>query len=100
MVEKITLNNKELLTVLYESAAGNHLPRNQWNANVLKELGRQIGKLHRLSRKLEARRGLPKWKSFKRNFLFCVLFMRTLSIQFALMLWDEEISEFYHPQRR
>ncbi|MEA0553426.1 phosphotransferase [Lysinibacillus irui] len=53
VVEKITLNNKELLTVLYESAAGNHLPRNEWNANVLKELGRQIGKLHRLSRKFE-----------------------------------------------
>lgn len=53
VVEKITLNKKELLTVLYESAAGNHLPRNEWNANVLKELGRQIGKLHRLSRKFE-----------------------------------------------
>lgn len=53
VVEKITLNNKELLTVLYESAVGNHLPRNEWNANVLKELGRQIGKLHRLSRKFE-----------------------------------------------
>ena len=53
VVEKITLNNKELLTVLYVSATGNHLPRNRWNANVLKELGRQIGKLHRLSRKFE-----------------------------------------------
>ncbi|MFJ7983114.1 phosphotransferase enzyme family protein [Lysinibacillus xylanilyticus] len=53
VVEKITFNNKEVLTVLYESAAGNHLSRNQWNANVLKELGKQIGKLHRLSRKFE-----------------------------------------------
>ncbi|MFJ5566168.1 phosphotransferase enzyme family protein [Lysinibacillus xylanilyticus] len=52
-VEKISFNNKEVLTVLYESAAGKHLLRNQWNANVLKELGRQIGKLHRLSRKFE-----------------------------------------------
>lgn len=52
-VEKITFNNKEVLTVLYEAAAGKHLSRNQWNANVLKELGRQIGKLHRHSRKFE-----------------------------------------------
>lgn len=52
-VEKITFNNKEVLTVLFESASGKHLSRNQWNANVLKELGRQIGKLHRLSKKFE-----------------------------------------------
>ncbi len=52
-VEKITLNNKEVLTVLYKAAPGKHLARNQWNATVLKELGRQIGKLHRLSRKFE-----------------------------------------------
>ena len=37
VVEKITFNNKEVLTVLYESAAGKHLSRNQWNAKVLKE---------------------------------------------------------------
>ena len=53
VVEKITLDNKEVLTVLYKSAPGIHLPRNQWNANVLKELGRQIGRLHRFSRKFE-----------------------------------------------
>lgn len=52
-VEKIKFNNKEVLTVLYEAAKGKHLSRNQWNADVLKELGRQIGKLHRLSRKFE-----------------------------------------------
>ncbi|WP_438824245.1 phosphotransferase enzyme family protein [Bacillus sp. JJ1562] len=53
VVEKITLENNEILTVLYKSAPGVHLPRNQWNADVLKELGRQTGKLHRLSRKYE-----------------------------------------------
>lgn len=52
-VEKITFNNREVLTVLYEAAPGIHLSRNQWNANVLKELGRQIGKLHRFSRQFE-----------------------------------------------
>lgn len=53
VVEKITFNNKEVLTVLYKSAVGKHLSKNQWNAKVLKELGRQIGKLHRLSRTFE-----------------------------------------------
>ena len=52
-VEKIILNNKEVLTVLYEAAPGKHIARIQWNATVLKELGRKIGKLHRLSRKFE-----------------------------------------------
>ncbi|WP_339286304.1 phosphotransferase [Oceanobacillus sp. FSL K6-3682] len=52
-VEKLIYNNRELLTVLYKAAPGVHLPRNQWNVDILKELGRQIGKLHRLSRKFE-----------------------------------------------
>lgn len=53
VVEKITFNNNEVLTVLYKSALGKHLSKNQWNAKVLKELGRQIGKLHRISRTFE-----------------------------------------------
>ena len=53
VIEKITLNNKEILTILYKSAPGIHLPRNQWNANIFKELGRQIGRLHRFSQKFE-----------------------------------------------
>lgn len=53
VVEKITLNSKEVLTVLYESAPGIHLPRNQWNSGILREIGRQIGRLHRLSKKFE-----------------------------------------------
>ncbi|WP_139376902.1 phosphotransferase enzyme family protein [Halobacillus salinus] len=53
VVERITLENNEILTVLYKSAPGVHLSRNEWNADVLKELGRQIGKLHRLSNKFE-----------------------------------------------
>lgn len=53
VVEKITLGDKEMLTVLYKATPGIHLPRNQWNADVLKELGRQIGRLHRYSKKFE-----------------------------------------------
>lgn len=53
VVERITLGDKEMLTVLYKAAPGVHLPRKQWNADVLKELGRQIGRLHRFSREFE-----------------------------------------------
>lgn len=53
LVEKITLDSNEVLTVLYKSAPGIHLPRDQWNATILKELGRQIGRLHRFSKKFE-----------------------------------------------
>lgn len=52
LVEKIIIDT-ELLTVLYKAAPGIHLPKNKWNASVLKELGRQIGRLHRLSKEYE-----------------------------------------------
>ncbi|MGA3602418.1 MULTISPECIES: phosphotransferase enzyme family protein [Lysinibacillus] len=52
LIEKMTLES-EVLTVLYKGASGAHLHRSQWNAKVLKELGRQIGRLHRLSKKFE-----------------------------------------------
>lgn len=52
LIEKIMLD-EEKLTVLYKAAQGNHLPKNKWDACVLKELGRQIGRLHRLSKKFE-----------------------------------------------
>ncbi|MBO0992760.1 phosphotransferase enzyme family protein [Bacillus sp. SD088] len=52
IVEKMSLN-EEVLTVLYQAAPGIHLPRSQWQPNVLKEVGRQIGRLHRLSKKFE-----------------------------------------------
>ncbi|WP_141533559.1 phosphotransferase enzyme family protein [Bacillus cereus] len=52
LVEKITLD-KELFTVLYKAAPGIHLPRNEWNSNVFKKLGQQIGKLHRISKDFE-----------------------------------------------
>lgn len=54
VVEKISLPDKgEVLTVLYEAAPGRHLPRNEWNGDVLKEVGREIGRLHRASKKFE-----------------------------------------------
>ncbi|MCT2535370.1 phosphotransferase [Aquibacillus koreensis] len=53
VVEKITLDNKEILTVLYKAAPGVHLPKTEWNAKILRKLGQQIGILHRLSKKYE-----------------------------------------------
>lgn len=53
IVEKVILDNKEVLTVLYEAAPGIHLPKKQWNENVLREVGREIGKLHCFSKKFE-----------------------------------------------
>lgn len=52
LVEKITLE-KDLFTVVYKAAPGIHLPRNEWNSNVFKNLGQQIGKLHRISKDFE-----------------------------------------------
>lgn len=52
LVEKLALD-EEVLTVLYKAAPGIHLPRAEWNASVLKELGRQIGRLHRISKRFE-----------------------------------------------
>ncbi|EJR54755.1 hypothetical protein IIM_01695 [Bacillus cereus VD107] len=53
LVEKITLN-RELFTVLYKAAPGIHLPKSEWNSNVFKKLGQQIGKLHRISKNFES----------------------------------------------
>ncbi len=51
-VETLTID-RDVNTVLYKAASGSHLPRSQWNANVLQELGRNMGRLHRLSKKYE-----------------------------------------------
>ena len=78
VVEKITLNNNERLTVLYQSAPGVHLPRNQWNANILKELGRQIGRLHRFSKNLKRciQLNISTIGMIMRNMLFSNTFLK------------------------
>ncbi|WP_166000661.1 phosphotransferase [Bacillus sp. Cs-700] len=52
VVERILLD-REMLTVVYQAAFGIHLPRNRWQPSVFHELGRQMGRLHRLSKKFE-----------------------------------------------
>ncbi|MDJ1475991.1 phosphotransferase [Bacillus sp. LS15-K4] len=51
-VEKLPLD-KEIYAVLYKAAPGIHLPRCEWNSNIFKKLGKQIGKLHRISKSFE-----------------------------------------------
>ncbi|MED2985361.1 phosphotransferase [Bacillus thuringiensis] len=51
-VEKFTLD-KEIFAVLYKAAPGIHLPRCEWNSNIFKKLGKQIGKSHRISKSFE-----------------------------------------------
>ncbi|MES5866500.1 phosphotransferase [Bacillus cereus group sp. RP32] len=51
-VEKFPLD-KEIFAVLYKAAPGIHLPRCDWNSNIFKKLGKQIGKLHRISKSFE-----------------------------------------------
>ncbi len=51
-VEKVMLD-REMVTVVYQSAPGIHLPRKRWQPNVFQELGLQMGRLHRLSKKFE-----------------------------------------------
>lgn len=52
LIETITLD-KAYFTVMYEAAPGIHLQRKEWNSSILRELGRQVGKLHRASRQYE-----------------------------------------------
>lgn len=52
LVEKLTLD-KEIFAVLYKTAPVIHLPRCDWNSNIFKNLGKQIGKLHRISKSFE-----------------------------------------------
>ncbi|KYG26077.1 phosphotransferase enzyme family protein [Alkalihalobacillus trypoxylicola] len=66
LVEKITLG-EDLLTVLFKKAPGEHLPRSQWNATVLKEVGRQIGILHRLSIKYESMKTVTSINDWYKN---------------------------------
>lgn len=66
-VEKLTLDEREIVTVLYRSAPGVHLPRKQWNAAVFKELGRQVGRMHRFSKEYEKRHPTRYIKDWEDN---------------------------------
>ncbi|WP_438347985.1 phosphotransferase enzyme family protein [Paenibacillus sp. FA6] len=54
-VEMILPEN--ILIVLYKAAAGRHLLRSEWDDTILKEVGRQIGRMHKVT--LEYERNQP-----------------------------------------
>lgn len=66
-VEKVILEGREIFTVLYKSAPGAHLSKEEWNTDVLKEVGRQIGKMHRLSKKYEEVHQIRSIKDWHEN---------------------------------
>ncbi|MCU5473676.1 phosphotransferase enzyme family protein [Bacillus paranthracis] len=66
LVEKLTLD-KEVFTVLYKAAAGVHLPKYEWNSNIFKKLGKQIGKLHRISKSFEKTKPAKHINDWYRN---------------------------------
>ncbi|WP_026671927.1 phosphotransferase enzyme family protein [Alkalihalobacterium bogoriense] len=41
--------DKEVGIVLFQAAPGIHLPKSKWNAQVFKKVGKEIGKLHRVT---------------------------------------------------
>lgn len=49
LVEPVTLPEEKNL-VLFKTAPGRHLPLEQWKPDILYHLGREMGKLHRLSK--------------------------------------------------
>ncbi|MBG9939704.1 phosphotransferase enzyme family protein, partial [Bacillus tropicus] len=65
-VEKLTLD-KEVFTVLYKAAPGVHLPKYEWNSNIFKKLGKQIGKLHRISKSFEKTKPVKHINDWYRN---------------------------------
>jgi len=72
LVEKIELREVKN-TVLFKAAPGIHLPKSQWNENILRKLGREIGRMHRVSKQYEEMYSInyiPDWdKSGEYDFL-------------------------------
>ena len=65
-IEQIKLDGVKLV-VLYEAAPGVHPPKSLWKASLLKELGRQIGKLHRLSKAYQKEEKVVHIKEWHQN---------------------------------
>ncbi len=40
----------EKLVVVFQAASGIHLPRSEWNNNIFRQLGKEIGRMHRVTK--------------------------------------------------
>ncbi len=59
LIEKIMLD-EEKRVVLFQAASGIHLPRSKWNKTVFRNLGQQIGRMHRVSKEY-MKSGIKHW---------------------------------------
>lgn len=78
--------------VLFHSAPGIHLPRNQWDASVFYALGKQIGRMHEASRTYLASESSPiqHWyESIEYQFLEHIPVQETTVRSIAKQLLDE-----------
>lgn len=64
---------QEKLVVLFRAAKGIHLPRSGWNAEIFKELGREIGKMHRITSQYELQNEFKFIKNWNENEEYCFL---------------------------
>lgn len=58
---------QEKCIVLFKAAKGIHLPRPNWNSEIFKELGREIGKMHRITAQYESQTELEYIKAWNEN---------------------------------
>lgn len=66
LVEESNLQGGKLI-VLYVAAPGIHLPSSKWNATIFKQLGKQIGKMHRMTKEYEKRNPIQHLKDWYEN---------------------------------
>lgn len=53
--------------VVFQAASGIHLPRSKWNEIVLKDIGKQMGRLHRVTKTYMERENTAKIKNWHEN---------------------------------
>ncbi|MGE8203177.1 phosphotransferase enzyme family protein [Heyndrickxia sp. NPDC080065] len=53
--------------VLYKAAPGIHLPRSKWGPQIFKELGRQIGIMHRITKQYEQKESIDHLRDWYEN---------------------------------
>ncbi|WP_044877205.1 phosphotransferase enzyme family protein [Paenibacillus sp. IHBB 10380] len=58
---------QEKCIVLFKAAKGIHLPRSSWNSEIFKDLGREIGKMHRITARYESQTELEYIKEWNEN---------------------------------
>ncbi|HEY2491793.1 MAG TPA: phosphotransferase [Paenibacillus sp.] len=66
LIENLMLE-EEKLAVVYQAASGIHLPRSKWNKSVFKNLGQQMGRMHRVTKEYMKRESTVHIKDWYEN---------------------------------